>query len=380
MKSFIHTNWFKKTAIIATSTIAIVTPIVLLSINWNNLIIIYSAGSSAVAPLLMDIASTYSKFNLGNNIEVNVLATGSGNGLESIVNNTKNLGNVSWGPDKSKIKNTNELPALDAWTNDKIKTFTLAIDGIGVIYKPDPNINFDLDINQLNIEKLYEAVAGVNSYSYGSLIGNNAVTTTIVPYARTGGASKSGTTDAFLKDSGFKIDKNAQYYKNLSNGQYGSSVEATRESNVETWKQISSNGGRVGALTYLSAGFILNNITEIQNNGFKVASYNGTPLSLDQVTVKYKWYRPLNILFSIKNATSAVEEWVQWLYTNYLDSRIQSAIINFGGVPLSKEQLNTMTIKGEIMVSDFEIKPYDSANDEYKWGAQLAPITVNKER
>lgn len=371
MKPFIHTAWFKKTAIIATSAIAIVTPIVLLSINWNNLVIIYSAGSSAVAPLLMDIASTYSKFNLGNNIEVNVLATGSGNGLESIVNNTKNLGNVSWGPDKSKIKNTPELHALDAWTNDRIKTLTLAIDGIGVIYKPDPNMNFDLDINQTNIEKLYEAVAGVNSYSYGNLITNSGVSTTIIPYARTGGASKSGTTDAFLKDSGFKINKNAQYYKNLSNGQYGSSVEATRESNVETWKQISSNGGRTGALTYLSAGFILNNITEIQSKGFKVASYNGTPLSLDQVTVKYNWYRPLNTLFSINNAAGAVEQWVHWLYDNYFDDRIQSAIKNFGGVPLDKKQLESMTINGNIMVSDFEIEPYDNVDDKYKWGAQL---------
>lgn len=371
MKPFIHTNWFKKTAIIATSTIAIVTPIVLLSINWNNLIIIYSAGSSAVAPLLMDIASTYSKFNLGNNIEVNVLATGSGNGLESIVNNTKNLGNVSWGPDKSKIKNTPELHALDAWTNDKIKTFTLAIDGIGVIYKPDPNANFNLDINQSNIEKLYQAVSGVSSYSYGDLIANNAISTKIIPYARTGGASKSGTTDAFLKDSGFKIDKNAQYYKNLSNGQYGSSVEATRESNVETWKQVSSNGGKIGSLTYLSAGFILNNITEIKNKGFKVASYNGTVLSLDEVTVNYNWYRPLNTLFSIKNATSAVQEWIHWLYDNYFDDRVQTAIKNFGGVPLNQTQLKSMTINNNIMVSDFEIAPYDSMDDKYKWGAQL---------
>ncbi|MGL4950510.1 MAG: PstS family phosphate ABC transporter substrate-binding protein [Mycoplasma sp.] len=382
--SLLKNRSLKKWIVGCVTAISIVAPITLLSINWTKLKIVYAAGSSAVAPLMMDLSEAYTKtykqFGLDEKIELNVAVTGSGAGLESIVNGTKHMGNVSWGPNKSKIKDTPTLKAKTAWANKKIKTLTLGIDGIGVIYKG----NFDLDINSNNIKTLYSAVAGVNSYTYGDLIGS-ANSLSIKPYARAGGAAKSGTTDAFLKDSGFSISGHSSqpYYKMLNTGSYGNNVESTRESNVETWNQISSNGGVDGAITYLSAGFILNNIDRITKSGFRVATYNGTKLSFPEITVNYNWYRPLNTLISIGDNDPVIKKWVTWFTENYYRSDdvdkpdgstsnvIRKTITDAGVVPLSKNQLESMaSITKNYWISDFELFPYDSVDDKFKWGAQ----------
>lgn len=366
---------FKKALIISSIAVAIVVPLALLTVNWNNLSIVYAAGSSAVAPVMEKLGKTYYEFPQKTSIDITIAATGSGNGLESVVQNTKNFGNVSWAPSKSKIKNTPELEALTAWENNKIKTFTLGIDGIGIVYKAPNTL---LNLSQDNIVDFYSAIAGTASYTYGDLIGDASNTIPVLSFARAGGSAKSGTTDAFLKDSGFKnIDSSAPYYKALETGNYGNSVESTKESNVETWKQISSGNdhGKVGSITYLSAGFILNNLQEITSAGFQVATYGAGKevLTLENIIAKkYNWYRPLNTLLSLtfNKPESSARAWLEWLFYNYENQIIQNALKEVGIVPLTTAQLNSMTLNGNLWVSDFELHPYD-VNENYKWGAQL---------
>ncbi|MGL4948264.1 MAG: PstS family phosphate ABC transporter substrate-binding protein [Mycoplasma sp.] len=393
--SLIKSTKVKKWLIAGISIVSIVTPITLLSINWTNPQILYASGSSAVFPVLEKLSSTYlntyQKLGLTDHIEISVESTGSGTGLSSAASGTKHLGNISYGPDKSKIKSGGDIDILKGWTEREIKTLTLGIDGIGVIYKG----NFNLDINVDNVVNLYSAMAGFNEYSYADLgVSGVGSDLKIIPYARTGGAKASGTTDAFLKDSGLKMDKENPLYKPaydaLNSGNYGPKTTGTKESNIETWHQVSSNGGINGAITYLSAGFILNNKKIIEDAGFRIATYSDITLSSDVITKGYNWYRPLNTLFSTKEDNPTIKSWVNWFTKNYhSEPAIGKALEDLGIVPLTEEQLETManpelaakwfhpeTGKDPVFdenlfwYSDFEQKPYDEANDKYKWGAQ----------
>ncbi|MGL4951373.1 MAG: PstS family phosphate ABC transporter substrate-binding protein [Mycoplasma sp.] len=370
--SLLKNRNLKKWIIGCTAVVVTAVPITLLSINWTNLQILYVSGSSAVAPLMMDLSETYTKtykqFGLNKKIELNISVTGSGTGLESAVNGSKHMGNVSWAPSHSKI-NTGDN--LKAWKEKGIKTFTLGIDGIGLIYKPKAGNDFDLNINKEKAKLLYSAMAGVNEYSYGDLIGTNN-NLKIIPYARAGGAAKSGTTDAFLKDNGLSIDghKKEPYYNMLDKGNYGSNVKPTRESNVETWNQISSGGGEEGAMTYLSAGFILNNYDKIQSQGFKVATYNtNIEMTIENIANgTYKWYRPLNTLVSINDNNQNIKSWIEWFYNNYQSQEIQETITKAGVVPLTPEQLEELRVGNDYWKSDFDKKDWDPNDESQKWG------------
>lgn len=368
---------WKRDLTVLTILAAIIVPVSLLLVNWSDLRIVYSAGSSAVAPLLTKLDATYrANASINRNIEINVLSTGSGNGLESAVNGTKNFGNVSYAPDKKRIVNTKDLKALDGWTNRHLKSFTIGIDGIGIIYKPG-NLDFSLNIDENNIMDIYSAISGDKVYTFGELMNpkNPSINLEVIPFARAGGANKSGTTDAFLKDSGLfankKDNEKQPYYKRILSGDYGPNVESTRESNVETWKQISSDGGTVGSMTYLSAGFIINNIETINKTGFRVATYKNIVPSLDEISNNYKWRRPLNMIFSINDPNQAVKLWTEWIFKNYLESFVIEAIQEIGVVPLNNTQLQTMTVDGNFWVSDFTIQAYDTAPEGYHWGAQI---------
>ena len=365
-------NFLKKhkvLLIVLSTILTFVTTITLLSINWTDLKIIYAAGSSAVAPLMeaLNPSISTSKDSFGN-IDLNVSSTGSGNGIEVAINGSKHLGNVSRFPKLSEAGSPSfdNNPAITGayskeWENRKLKTITIGWDAICIIYKPK-NPSFVLDINDKNIASLYQVISGTKQLNLSSLNGDDSIVdnTTIKPYARTGGAIKSGTTEAFLTNSNlsFNNEQIKEAIHILEIGAYKSNVITTKESNIETWVQIKN--ADYGAMTYLSGGFVLSNIKEINNYGFKVATYNGIEIKEETITNGYNWYRPFNTITSI-SVDDYVKYWVQWVL-DPKNTYVDNIFSKIGIVRLNEKQLSSMCINdnfdfnySSFWVSDYQL-------------------------
>ncbi|MGL5591625.1 MAG: PstS family phosphate ABC transporter substrate-binding protein [Mycoplasmoidaceae bacterium] len=353
----------KKIKIIISSLLvaSITGAIIYLSVP-DNFPTINAAGSSAVSPLMTLLATKY------DDADVVVQAGGSGLGIQVAVNGKKDIGMASKNPG-IKFDDENDKDALD-WENKEIKTITIAWDGLGVVYKPpsdDPE--FQLNIDKATLAKIYLAFAGFDNVPFSEIGSTSKIN--IIPYARDGGGKQSGTADAFLKDSGFKkewqegmdestIDK---IEKALGEGQYGNNTFKTAESNSQAWSFFKAEN-KNGSMIYLSAGFIINNITEIENAGFKIATYGDEKISINEnkITNGYNWYRPLNIMFSLLTSKQYIKDFAEWIISYpFSDSNTDPTpgeIINDAGyIELTTSQKLTMTDEnGEFWVPDHVLK------------------------
>lgn len=337
-------------------------------VNWSNLKIIYTSGSSALLPLMRVLGDEY---NGGGNIDLVAEAGGSGLGLQRITANMTNLGNISRSPKVSEAG----LPFIDdgkpakhgqfsqSWNKNELKTITLGWDGICLVYKPYNNES--LDITQNNIFKIFEAFAGTSQISFKDLGVKTADSNTYLkPFARNGGSLKSGTADAFLHHSGLQFSEdqlNSKVFNSLETGEYGNYTELTKENNSEVWSQISSMGGAPGNIAYLSTGFVLNNLEQINKEGFKIATYNNKKLSYENIASGYDWYRPLNTIISLRNINDGVMHFIDWVMSkpnddeNKFDNHITELYKKVGIIPLNNKQYKSMCDSGNFWVSDYDL-------------------------
>ena len=325
-------------------------------------------GSTAVLPLI-NALSPYIDF-----IDVVTSAGGSGVGISSIIDGTKEIGIASTHPDILSLGLDNAKYKI--WDEKRVKTVTIAWDGIALVYKPSPaSANANVIINEENLAKIYHAFSGDKQFKLGDLLNNNDETI-IVPYARNGGSSVSGTTDAFFKDSHLNY-KDSEYWKSLgqnqvdnitnaiTNGGYGSNIIQTAESNSQAWS-VAKNGPE-GSFVYLSVGFVINNIEEIQKYGFKVALYGEqgiSPLEPGVIANTYNWYRPLNLMYSmtyVKNIPE-IPKMIAWILFN---EQAKQIINNEGYVPLSETSLKSMGWNGNLNDMSFLINDSDSPEGTY---------------
>lgn len=311
-------------------------------------------GSSAVLPLINAYANQY------KSADIITSAGGSGVGISSIIDGTKEIGMVSKDPDiKNLDPNNNDYKV---WKEKEVKTLTIAYDAIAIVYKPSNN--FELDINENNISKIYQAFSGIKKVTLGELNNSdNDNNTVIKPYARNGGASISGTADGFLKNSGFKDWDYSNYEKwnkeqkeianILEEGNYGSNVTQTAESNSQAWNRVKD--GQEGSMIYLSAGFVIKNIKTIESNGFKVATYMGEKLNLENVAKGYQWYRPFNLIYSMKQIRNN-NDIINALMWMLFDEKAKKICGEKGFVFLNEEQIKNMGWNGLKDDHDFLIK------------------------
>ena len=323
-------------------------------------------GSTAVLPLI-NALSPYIDF-----IDVVTSAGGSGVGISSIIDGTKEIGIASTQPDILSLGLDNAKYKI--WDEKRVKTVTIAWDGIALVYKPSPaSANANVIINEENLAKIYHAFSGDKQFKLGDLLNNNDETI-IVPYARNGGSSVSGTTEAFFKDSHLNY-KDSPYWKSLgqnqvdnitnaiTNGGYGPNVIQTAESNSQAWN-VAKNGPE-GSFVYLSAGFVINNIEDIQKYGFKVALYSNqeiSPLEPGAIASTYNWYRPLNLMYSmtyVKNIPE-IPKMIAWILFN---EQAKQIINNEGYVPLSETSLKSMGWNGNL--NDMSFLTNDSPEGTY---------------
>ena len=325
-------------------------------------------GSTAVLPLI-NALSPYIDF-----IDVVTSAGGSGVGISSIIDGTKEIGIASTHPDILSLGLDNAKYQI--WDEKRVKTVTIAWDGIVLVYKPSPaSADKPLIINEENLAKIYHAFSGDKQFKLGDLLNNNDETI-IVPYARNGGSSVSGTTDAFFKDSHLNY-KDSAYWKSLkqnevdnitnaiTNGGYGSNIIQTAESNSQAWS-VAKNGPE-GSFVYLSVGFVINNIEEIQKYGFKVALYGEqgiSPLEPGVIANTYNWYRPLNLMYSMTHVKNIPEipRMIAWILFN---EQAKQIINNEGYVPLSETSLKSMGWNGNLNDMSFLINDSDSPEGTY---------------
>lgn len=321
-----------------------ITTVVLTSGIMFKIATVSIGGSTAVLPLVNDIA------NQLNYIDIVTSAGGSGVGISSIIDGSKEIGMASKNPKFQDWKNT-DAHKYQVWKDRSVKTLTIAWDGIGIIYKPPVgNTNSIIDINKETLGMIYNAFSGYQEITFGQLLNNND-STTITPYARNGGGDVSGTTEAFLIDNHLdyqssnywtKLNQEAQktITTNIQKGSYGKNVKQTSEANSQAWANVKN--GPIGSMIYLSAGFILNNLEEIKKHGFEVASYQGTPLNYENIAQGYNWFRPFNLIYSIKYIKNKPEI-IQMLIDILFDqNKIHTIMQKNGFKPLSELQISSM--------------------------------------
>ncbi|MGL5732805.1 MAG: PstS family phosphate ABC transporter substrate-binding protein [Metamycoplasmataceae bacterium] len=337
-----------KIGAIGVSILGVTTTIVLTSGILSNTPLINAAGSSAVQPLMAAFSNKYTPADLVTQ------AGGSGAGIRAIIDGTKQIGMASKNP--GVIKKLDEAEWSEdqrKWIERDIKTVTIAWDGMGLVYKPGSN-DAVVDVNEDTIKNIYTAFAGHQELTYEDL-GITGDKTVISPYARSGGAVVSGTADAFYKDSNIKYkvsdEEKVILDESLLKGSYGKFTRTTSESNSQAWSFF-KNENKVGSMVYLSAGFINNNINEIEREGFKVATYKTIKADVENITVGYNWYRPLNLMISIKESKELdnLKELIDWILAPKEEEPIPAEIISKGGyIKLTEPQIkDLMCIDGDI--------------------------------
>ena len=361
------------------------------SVDWKNPKWIYVSGSSTVQPLINEISKIYTQ------AEVISEAGGSSTGIYNVVNYNKDVGATSREPQVHEAG----LPAVaneqaingeysTAWNELQIKTITIGFDGIGLIYKFNNSEKYsDLVINNNNILNLYDAFTGSGEIESLNQIQNDLPNIKIRAYARTGGSNTSGTAEAFLKNSGFKLPEpgNKDYERweriddILSSGKYGPSVQQTAESNLITWSNIKANSSNndFAYMTYLSAGFIKNNYDDILKAGFKVALYQedgqkpveliDSDTQVINVPDKYKWYRPLDLIVRLKDDDKLedIKQFIKFIHDESLkpNSKLLNIYDQLGYIKLSEEKWNTMCIDDTYNLQNFWTSDYEIYKNQY---------------
>lgn len=339
-----------KYSLIGVATTAFTGLIVGVSTSWNGLTTISAGGSSAVLSLMNAFSNKYKKS------DIVVSPGGSGAGINHILEGTKQIGLSSKNP---HILDSNDQNKIQIWKEKKVKTLTIAWDGMVLVYKPGVNTTKVIDINENTIAKIYLAFSGLKSVNFNDL-GIDNDKTIIEPYARNGGSTTSGTADAFLNDSNLKwdIENKDKIISILTNGNYQGNVKQTAESNSQAWNRIKD--AKSGSMTYLSAGFVFNNLKEIENKGFKIATYKDIKLNEMTVANGYNWFRPFNLIFSLKmikdKSASDIKDLIEWIFKEEASKIIKEE----GYVVLTEQQINTMkTSQNGEQASFFN----DSASD-----------------
>ena len=386
-----------KRAIIGTSLACVVTiPIIVISVQSSSHPLIFSIGSSAVKPMVEELAKAYNK-DQAPDFDLIVDGGGSATGIQAVANLKTNVGNASREPKQEEAGRTiddSTGKTVDGtyakqWKENRIKTVTIGWDSIGIVYKAPKGVDFNLDIDDSNIGTLYAAMTGWYTgadLTLWDLMPNNEELKKypIYAYSRSGGANKSGTADAFAKDSHLNPTYKANYDEKaikdaLIDGQYNLSrkIETTNESNIETWKRVSSDQID-GAITYLSGAFILNNWNEINQSGFKVATYKKKILDQNHfdtdVANGYNWVRPINCIFSLEEKNwnqkqlEAFKSFIQWIvHPNASDGENSSDKV------LKKVWLKSITPE---QVEQMQIPRKDDSDQTWKSDYELASPNV----
>lgn len=338
---------------------------------WNSPPSIVAAGSTSVQPLLTYLGNNYSDADLI------VQPGGSSLGLKVAAEGSKSFGTASKNPYNAVQEATFEKNGYTKkmWESNKLKTITIAWDGIGIIYKDDSSKD-TLVINDDNINLIYEIFSGFKQHSLKDLFvgesNKNKKTNNpniITPYARSGGSNASGTATSFLNESGLNINENNQNWneiKNiLKNGSYVGNVITTNESNVESWNRFQIEN-KDASMIYLSLGFIQNNRNLIESKGYKIASYakNNIVAEANILNVSnktYGWYSPLNIVLPISLSDNITNDFVWWLVTNenvnkYGDLNNKGLIEKFGYAPLSNQDKIKMFLNSNNQINENNYK------------------------
>ncbi|MCV3743376.1 PstS family phosphate ABC transporter substrate-binding protein [Ureaplasma sp. ES3154-GEN] len=301
------------------------------------------SGSSTVYPFISNLSDVYTKIN--NDVDIITTPNGSGSGIKEARDLKKDFGIAS------RFANNKEINS--DWVSNEIKTFTFAWDGIAIVYYA-PGLE-SLNINKQGLIKLYEGFAGYKKITFADLdphVPANFAKITVKPYARSGGAAASGTAEAFLNNSQLvnHTDLVDETFNNLETGNYGKNTKVTAEANSQAFQRIDSDR-ELGSIIYLSAGFVETNMQILYDRGFRVASigydnYNVKPFDYDvvnkELVVKggnvarsYRWFRPLNIIFSVNHVDEKTKDFLWWVLTS---DKAEKIIKKTGGIPLTDHQ------------------------------------------
>ncbi|MDE5952675.1 MAG: substrate-binding domain-containing protein [Malacoplasma sp.] len=360
----------------ATASIVPIAAIIYFSTPWNKINMISLVGSSSLQPLVLKLSDEYSRSDLI------VQGGGSGFGIKSIVSQTTDIGLASKDPYETvrdATIQTNDFDRQD-WINESIKTFTIAIDSIALVYKS----NQPLNVTKNNIGEIYRLFSGLDFYtiSNGDLKKADSARNSLVPYSRTGGSNSSGTAFSFMNQFiGWNWDENNQEYSKeqeiLKYGKYEKNVRSTNESNVETLNKLMEEN-LDGGITYLSLSFVLENYETITKAGYKVASINGINIDenfcekpkIDLDFIKnYGWFYFYNIIVA-QNCSNETKELIDWIYFKEGSSVIESLNL----FPIYNSQNNHLdllqsTYKGSINENNFNSIFFD---DKKNSDGQLA--------
>ena len=338
------------------------------AVPFKNAKTISCVGSSGVKPFVEDFAKIYFK---DKNIDVNVDAGGSGFGISQVANNFTNIGTASKNPFVS-VKESYKTQ----WINNKIKTVTIAWEGICIVYIPPKNISQNIDLNQVlnlderNIINLYRTFSGFNdglpsdranlalflndNISISDVDHELFANQTIVPYARSGGSLTSGTAASFFECCHFDYDKTKLTERQIAsfeNGNYGNDFKLydTDEANSRAWSVFASNN-IPGSMIYLSSSFVEQNYNLIEKNKYGILAYDNIKYKSDKIANGYNFFRPLNLLLSI-NASSQTLKFIE----DILSYSTARGFLKLGAQGINDRQYKSMCKQDSLWISDNEL-------------------------
>ena len=345
------------------------------AVPWNHSTIISCVGSSGVKPFVEEYAKAYSKTN---NVDINIDAGGSGFGISQVANNFTNIGCASKNPFEA-VKETYR----QNWISNKIKTVTIGWEGICILYIPpkgisdDVNLNQVLTLNQDNITNLYRTFSGFKDglptgKPYLSLFLNPKYQIPetdktkfeeqeVIPYARSGGSLTSGTAASFFEGSHFN-----NYSKGLTeaqktafiNGNYGKDFKLydTDEANSRAWSVFNKNN-IPGSMVYLSSSFVQKNYDLINLNNYGILSYNSHEYNVEDINVRYNFFRSLNLMLSI-NSNDQTTKFI----LDIINYSMDVGFTNLGAKGIDHDQYNSMFIDSNFWVDDVALMEQRSSS------------------
>ncbi len=362
-----------------------------LSVNWNHTTFIAAAGSTGARGLVYGFGKEYTKEH--NQIEINAESGGAATGIGNVANKLIDIGNSTSNP--YYFVNT-LLHVDDRWTN--MKTVTLAWESIALIYKMPDGLsqeaqeNFDISINESNIDYLYAVFSGYNELdpnyhpeweewdeekyaSYDAFLTDTAKShmtgadiqkckdSSIIPYVKSGGDRSAGSCIAFSELSNLNDHKTEKQTLAFAGGQYGHdrNYYETEESNAQSYKMFASNNFPC-QMMYVTTSFLNeSNMKLINDAGYKIAKYKNIPYEHNNFWNGYNWIRPINSSFDLSNKLA--HDFIEWIFYRdgaSLSDKYKTFVNSHDMAPLRDDQFATMLKEGSFDVSDIVLEQEQS--------------------
>lgn len=255
------------------------------------------------------------------------------------------------------------------WNNNKVRTLTFAIDGIGIglnlpsqvktiLGDQQPIINFD------TLAMIY-SIPRTNSQfpAWKQLLVNEGMdrlpdNLKPFPLAVEGGISTSGKAETFISkimtSTWFKAHQKTLPVEKIKHHDT-SIIPLEYQVSDREQEMYSKNNNVVGSVMYYALGYIIRNdqSDHVTLSAIKNGNETWIPTIKNAQDHLYPWLRPFNIIYQVENYDLAVEK--NSLVSTILSEEFQNLIALKGFVRLSQDLIKLQSVEYKITDPDKKV-------------------------